>query len=134
MEEPTKEADAHGKGVFSWQAGELKEVNGVADQADTTQHLRAVDSNRNLGSPTIDALEAVPICASHLQLLLEAIGLDDGQEVLLDVDLGRGKPAQNHLCLGEAALADEPPWAFGDEKETGDDDDTPEPLQKSASR
>jgi len=126
---PTKEADAHGERVFCWEAGELEEVNRVADQADAAQHLRAVDTNRDFGSSTIDALKAVPISAAHFQLLFEAVGLDDSHEVLLYIYLGRGKPAQNHLCLGEAALADEPPWALWDEEEAGDDHDAPEPLQ-----
>lgn len=36
MEEPTKEADTYRERVFCWEAGELEDVNRVADQVDAT--------------------------------------------------------------------------------------------------
>ena len=128
-ERRTKEANAHGKGILCRESSKLEEVRAVVDQANPTQHLCAVHADRNLGPTTIDALEAVPVRASHLEPLLKGIGSGYGCKVLPDIDLGRGKAAQNHRCVFKTALANEPPWTLWDKKKTWDDDETPKPLE-----
>ena len=125
----TEESDAHVERLFCRKPRKLKEICAVVNQVDAAQDLGAVDSDRDLGAAKVDAPETVPICASHFQLLLQAVGLDNGSQGALNVGLVGGECAQNTGGFFVATLANKPPGALRDPKQSRENDETPEPLQ-----
>lgn len=109
-----------------------EEVGAIVSEADTTKNLTGEAEAGNLGAAELDALEAVEVGGADGQLLLEVIGVDDGGEGVLDVDvsglLGL-ETVEGGLGVFHAIHADEVPGRLGGEVDERDEEAGPDPLQ-----
>lgn len=65
-----------------------EEVGAVVCEADAAENLTGEAEAGNLSTTEFDALEAVEVGGADGQLLLEIIGVNNGGEGVLDVDVG----------------------------------------------
>ena len=139
--EPVDQASNKGKGsaAESKRVGSAgaktdlgEEVGAVVREADTAKNLTGEAEAGNLSATKLNALEAVEVRGADGQLLLEVVGVDDGGESVLDIDVSgllRLEAVEGSLSVFHTVHADEVPGRLRREVDERDKEAGPDPLQ-----
>ena len=109
-----------------------EEVGAVVCEADTAENLAGEAEAGNLGPTTLNPLQTVEVGSADRQLLLEVIGVDDGGEGVLDVNMSGLlglETVDRSLDVFHAVHADEVPGRLRREVDERDEEAGPDPLK-----
>ncbi|KAJ8108978.1 hypothetical protein OPT61_g7795 [Boeremia exigua] len=126
---------AHGEVVGSrWvESGLLQEVRRVSGEGVAAQVLDSPGHADNLSAAQINALEAVHVGGALGNLLFQSSGVHHHGNCLFGIKVRLAVQASESeerlLRVFETALADEPPWALGCQKDADHERHRPHPLQ-----